>query len=78
MLDLMTSLNNSVKALQDQGVNKIILTSHLGYTLEQEVAAKVPGIDVIVGGHSPHPARHLCQQGFSGIRGAVPDRRSKS
>ena len=52
MLDLMTSLNASVKALEAQGVNKIILTSHLGYTLEQEVAAKVPGIDVIVGGHS--------------------------
>lgn len=52
MLDLMTSLNASVKALEAQGVNKIILTSHLGYDLEQQVAAQVPGIDVIVGGHS--------------------------
>lgn len=52
MLELTASLNNSVKALQEQGVNKIILLSHLGYTLEQEVATTVPGIDVIVGGHS--------------------------
>ncbi|SMB94774.1 bifunctional metallophosphatase/5'-nucleotidase [Deinococcus hopiensis] len=52
MLELMQSLNNSVKALQEQGIDKIILLSHLGYTLEQEVAKTVPGIDVIVGGHS--------------------------
>jgi len=52
MLELKTSLNNSVKALTDMGVNKIILLSHLGYTLEKDVAATVPGIDVIVGGHS--------------------------
>ncbi|MBB5233951.1 bifunctional metallophosphatase/5'-nucleotidase [Deinococcus budaensis] len=52
MLELMASLNNSVKALQGEGINKVILVSHLGYTLEQEVAKTVPGIDVIVGGHS--------------------------
>ncbi|ABF44184.1 MULTISPECIES: bifunctional metallophosphatase/5'-nucleotidase [Deinococcus] len=52
MLELMQSLKNSVEALQAQGINKIILLSHLGYTLEQEVAKTVPGIDVIVGGHS--------------------------
>ncbi|GAA5512806.1 trifunctional nucleotide phosphoesterase protein YfkN [Deinococcus carri] len=52
MLELMQSLRNSVQALQGQGINKVILLSHLGYTLEQEVARTVPGIDVIVGGHS--------------------------
>lgn len=52
MLELTQSLNNSVKALQDQGINKIILVSHMGYELEQEVGKTVPGIDVIVGGHS--------------------------
>ncbi|ADV66812.1 bifunctional metallophosphatase/5'-nucleotidase [Deinococcus maricopensis] len=52
MLDLKASLQGSVQALQAQGVNKIILLSHLGYTLEKDVAASVPGIDVIVGGHS--------------------------
>ncbi|BDP43561.1 5'-nucleotidase (plasmid) [Deinococcus aetherius] len=52
MVELAQSLNASVKALQGQGIDKIILVSHLGYTLEQEVAKTVPGIDVIVGGHS--------------------------
>jgi 5'-nucleotidase / UDP-sugar diphosphatase len=52
MLELFSSIENSVKALEAEGVNKIFLLSHLGYTLEQEVAAKVRGIDLIVGGHS--------------------------
>jgi 5'-nucleotidase len=39
-------------ALEEAGVNKIILLSHLGYVEDQEIAATVPGIDVIVGGHS--------------------------
>ncbi|WP_216326967.1 bifunctional metallophosphatase/5'-nucleotidase [Deinococcus aestuarii] len=52
MVELAQALNASVKALQDQGIDKIILVSHLGYTLEQEVAKTVPGLDVIVGGHS--------------------------
>ncbi|MFC4424980.1 bifunctional metallophosphatase/5'-nucleotidase [Deinococcus navajonensis] len=52
MLELMASLKNSAEALKSQGIDKIFLVSHLGYTLEQQVAATVPGIDVIVGGHS--------------------------
>jgi 5'-nucleotidase/UDP-sugar diphosphatase len=52
MLDVMNSIQASVDALKGQGINKIFLVSHLGYTLEQQVAAKVSGLDVIVGGHS--------------------------
>jgi 5'-nucleotidase/UDP-sugar diphosphatase len=39
-------------ALEEAGINKIIVLSHIGYTVDQELAAAVPGIDVIVGGHS--------------------------
>ena len=39
-------------ALQAEGVDKIILLSHLGEFGDEEVAAAVPGIDLIVGGHS--------------------------
>lgn len=52
MLELMVSLQNSAEALKAEGIDKIFLVSHLGYALEQQVAATVPGIDVIVGGHS--------------------------
>lgn len=42
----------TVAELKAQGVNKIIALSHLGYVPDQDLAAKVDGIDVIVGGHS--------------------------
>lgn len=41
-----------VSELNDQGINKIIVLSHLGYRADAELAAAVPGIDIIVGGHS--------------------------
>ncbi|MGE7780538.1 5'-nucleotidase C-terminal domain-containing protein [Peribacillus sp. NPDC097264] len=48
----------AVKAFEGMGVNKIVAISHLGYDDNAEydndltLAAKVKGIDVIVGGHS--------------------------
>jgi 2',3'-cyclic-nucleotide 2'-phosphodiesterase (5'-nucleotidase family)/predicted extracellular nuclease len=42
----------TVAALEAQNINKIVLLSHLGYGPDKELAAKVDGIDVIVGGHT--------------------------
>ncbi len=42
----------AVEELEGMGVNKIIVVSHLGYGEDQRVAEAVPGIDVIVGGHT--------------------------
>ncbi|MCZ7464242.1 5'-nucleotidase C-terminal domain-containing protein [Rhizobium rhizogenes] len=50
--DEVTYLKGAVKEIQDQGVNKIVLLSHVGYVKDQEIARAVDGIDVIVGGHS--------------------------
>jgi len=47
-----TYVRGAVEALEAQGVNKIIVLSHIGYTVDQALAEAVPGIDVIVGGHS--------------------------
>lgn len=52
MLDTVTSLKDNVAALEAQGVNKIVFLSHVGYPMDKELAAQVPGIDVIIGGHS--------------------------
>ncbi|WP_182085337.1 bifunctional metallophosphatase/5'-nucleotidase [Aureimonas sp. ME7] len=38
--------------LTSEGVTKIVLLSHSGYELDKRLAAEVPAIDVIVGGHS--------------------------
>ncbi|WP_042204489.1 bifunctional metallophosphatase/5'-nucleotidase, partial [Paenibacillus camerounensis] len=50
--DYKTSAENTVKALQALGINKIIAVSHLGYNVDQKLAVEVAGIDVIVGGHT--------------------------
>lgn len=46
------AVRQEVEKLEAEGVNKIIVLSHSGYRVDQEVANTVPGIDVIVGGHS--------------------------
>lgn len=51
-MDYKTSAGNAVQALQTLGINKIIAVSHLGYSVDQQLAVEVAGIDVIVGAHS--------------------------
>ncbi|CAN7310961.1 5'-nucleotidase C-terminal domain-containing protein [Phyllobacterium sp. LjRoot231] len=50
--DEVETLKKQVDALKAEGVNKIIALNHDGYLKDKEIAAKVDGIDVIVGGHS--------------------------
>ncbi len=50
--DEITSLTADVAALQEQGVNIIIALTHVGLSKDLEIAAQVPGLDVVVGGHS--------------------------
>ncbi|MEQ8731733.1 5'-nucleotidase C-terminal domain-containing protein [Roseitalea porphyridii] len=45
-------LTGAVAEMEAEGVNKIILLSHVGLPRDREIAAAVEGIDVIVGGHS--------------------------
>lgn len=46
------SAQNTVNELQARGINKIIALTHIGTAQDIELASKVNGIDVIVGGHS--------------------------
>jgi 5'-nucleotidase len=50
--DEIDSLKADVAALQAEGVTKIIALNHVGLRKDIEIAANVPGIDVVVGGHS--------------------------
>jgi len=45
-------LKGAVEGLEAAGVNKIIAVTHMGLPRDMEIAAAVPGIDLIVGGHS--------------------------
>lgn len=51
-LDPAPVLRALVRQLEADGVNKIILLSHNGYDADQKLARTVPGLDVIVGGHT--------------------------
>jgi 5'-nucleotidase len=50
--DDVKSITAEVEKLKAQGINKIIAVTHIGYRRERDVIAKIPGIDVVVGGHS--------------------------
>lgn len=52
MEDTIKGVQAEADSLSKQGVNKIILLSHLGYKLDKQMAKETSGIDVIIGGHS--------------------------
>lgn len=51
-IDLAAAVQKAVDEMTAQGVNKIILLSHIGYQADIELASKLKGVDIIVGGHS--------------------------
>lgn len=50
--DAVESSTATINMLKEEGVNKIIALSHLGYSNDLELAEAVDGLDIIVGGHS--------------------------
>lgn len=50
--DDIDSLKADVAVLEAEGVTKIIALTHVGYKRDLELAAAVPGLDMVVGGHS--------------------------
>ncbi len=54
--DPVEAARKMVKTLQDQGCNLIVCLSHVGVEKNQmndyQIAREVPGIDIIIGGHS--------------------------
>ena len=50
--DEVTYLTRAVAEMQGQGINKILLLSHVGFVRDQEIAAAVDGLSAIIGGHS--------------------------
>ena len=50
--DTIKDIQQEVNKLKNQGINKIILLSHLGHKKDKRVAKETEGIDVIIGGHT--------------------------
>lgn len=45
-------LQNEVNRFKEEGINRVIVLSHIGYQNDLEIAKSVEGIDIILGGHS--------------------------
>lgn len=52
LTDELAAAQAEIDRLKAQGINKIVLQSHAGYALENQLAAQLDGVDVIVGGDS--------------------------
>ncbi|KAM4633706.1 5'-nucleotidase [Polymixia lowei] len=50
--DEVSALQSQVDKLLTLGVNKIIALGHSGFTTDREIARRVRGVDVVVGGHT--------------------------
>src|SRR5690606_8341828 len=50
--DDIATITAEVERLKAEGVNKIIALTHVGYPRDKEAIATIPGVDVVVGGHS--------------------------
>ena len=62
----------AIAQLRDQDVDKIVVLSHLGYGADIALAKAVPGIDVIVGGHSHTLLGDPARLGLLGLASAGP------
>jgi 5'-nucleotidase / UDP-sugar diphosphatase len=71
-LDHVLSTQKAVDELTAQGVNKIILMSHIGYDEDKILASKVKGIDLIIGGHSHTPLGTPALDGWRPAGGTYP------
>ncbi|MBD9448020.1 bifunctional metallophosphatase/5'-nucleotidase [Rhizobium sp. RHZ01] len=50
--DDVQTITAAVEDLKKQGINKIIALTHVGYPRDLAAIAKIPDVDVVVGGHS--------------------------
>jgi 5'-nucleotidase / UDP-sugar diphosphatase len=71
-LDPLPSVQKAVDDLRAQGINKIILLSHLGYSEDLKLAPQLKGIAVIVGGHSHTPLGQYTGNGLPASEGTYP------
>lgn len=72
VLDFDKSIQAEANALTKQGIDKIILLSHGGYSRELEFAKKAKNIDIVVGGHSHSLLGTFDMPGLEESRGPYP------
>lgn len=53
--DTLAAVQTEVDKLTKQGIDKIVVLTHIGYGEDKQLAAKLHDVDLIVGGHSHTP-----------------------
>ena len=49
---ILEEVQREVDILLEQGVDHIIALGHAGINVDKEIAATIPGVDIVVGGHT--------------------------
>lgn len=52
LLDEVEEIKKEAQRLKDEGVSILIALGHAGYTRDKEIAAQVPDLDLVIGGHT--------------------------
>lgn len=55
---------------EKQGVRAVVVLSHLGYAYDQRLADEVPGLDLILGGHTHHLLKEVVRYGNTHLAAA--------
>ncbi|MBL7090723.1 MAG: 5'-nucleotidase C-terminal domain-containing protein [Acidovorax sp.] len=74
--DETVAAQREIDALRAKGIDKIIVLSHIGYDYDKQVAARLSGVDVVVGGdsHTLLGPNTLTTTGVGSPAGAYPTR----
>ena len=70
--DEITAAQKAIDALKAQGVQRIVLLSHIGYGMDKSIAAKLTDVDVIVGGDSHTLLGDFSAYGITSSSGSYP------
>ena len=72
--DETVAAQREIDLLRAQGVNKIVVMSHIGYEYDKQVASRLSGVDVVVGGdsHTLIGPDALTRYGVGSPAGAYP------
>ncbi|MFN7155438.1 MAG: bifunctional metallophosphatase/5'-nucleotidase [Acidovorax sp.] len=74
--DETVAAQREIDALRAKGIDKVIVLSHIGYEYDKQVAARLSGVDVVVGGdsHTLLGPNTLTTAGVGSPAGAYPTR----
>ncbi|OAN11506.1 bifunctional metallophosphatase/5'-nucleotidase [Photobacterium jeanii] len=68
-VNVVTAAKQTIEEIHRNGINKIVILSHLGYERDLQLAQEVEGIGAIIGGHT-----HTMQGDFSNLGYGVTDK----